>query len=117
MPTTQKKTPLKSARANGRSSGEDNERVISRIAESLEVAQADLNKLRGSLGSGANDLRKDLSKLLRDARRDAKKMATASRKDLKRLQKDVVSAAKPPAARSRRTRAAKPAGRSSRAAR
>lgn len=73
----------------------ENDRVLRRIAGSLEVAQADLGKLRGNIGTGASDLRRDLARLLRDARRDAVKLSKAARKDLERLQRDMLAAAKP----------------------
>src|ERR1700752_5072701 len=51
----------------------ENDRLIHRITGSLDVAQADLGRLRGSVGSGVSDLRRDLAKLLRSARRDAER--------------------------------------------
>jgi hypothetical protein len=72
----------------------ENDRLASRITNSLEVAQADLAKLSGSVGSGVHELRRDLSKLLRDARRHAGKLGRTTRKDLERLQKDLAAAAK-----------------------
>jgi hypothetical protein len=86
---------------------EENNRVIERVTKSLETAQADLSAIRGSVGTGASDLRKDVSRLLRDARRDLTKMSKAVRRDLERAQKDLTSAAKPVSTRARRgTRAA-----------
>jgi vacuolar-type H+-ATPase subunit H len=72
----------------------ENERVIRHVTDSLEVAQADLAKLRANLGAGVGDAHKNLSRLLRDARRDAAKLGRATRKDLQRLQKDMLAAAK-----------------------
>lgn len=97
---------------------EENGRVIRRIADSLDVAQADLGKLRGSVGAGVGDLRRDLTKLLRDARRDATKMGKATRKDLERLQKDMVAAAraKPNGSAARKSRTPNTRARSRRAA-
>lgn len=83
---------------------EQNRRVIERVAKSLEVAQADLSALRGSVGSGATDLRRDVARMLRDARRDLTKMSKAVRRDLERAQRDLAAAARPPA--SARTRGA-----------
>jgi len=106
MPVT-RKAPAKKAAAKKaaakkpsvsvsiRSHIEENDRVLGRIAESLDVAQADLGKLRGSVGTGVSELRRDLSKLLRDARRDVTKLGKSTRKDLERLQKDMVAAARP----------------------
>ena len=71
----------------------ENDRLIRRITDSLDVAQADLGNLRGTVGSGVGDLRRDLAKLLRSARRDAERLGKATRKDLERLQRDVASAA------------------------
>jgi hypothetical protein len=76
----------------------ENDRLIRRITDSLDVAQADLGHLRGSVGSGVGDLRRDLAKLLRSARRDAERLGKAARKDLERLQRDVASAATRPRA-------------------
>jgi chromosome segregation ATPase len=81
---------------------EENNRVIDRVAKSLETAQTDLSAIRGSVGAGASDLRKDVTRLLRDARRDLTKMSKAVRRDLERAQKDLTSAAKPVSARTRR---------------
>ena len=71
-----------------------NSRAIDRVTKSLEAAQADLSALRGSVGTGATDLRKDVSRLLRDARRDLTKMSKAVSRDLERAQRDVAAAAK-----------------------
>lgn len=92
-----KKAPAKKASVGDslRTHIEENDRVLGRIAESLEVAQADLGKLRGSVGTGVNELRRDLSKLLRDASRDVTRLGKSTRKDLERLQKDMVAAARP----------------------
>jgi hypothetical protein len=68
----------------------ENERVIRHVTDSLEVAQADLAKLRANLGAGVGDAHKNLSRLLRDAA----KLSRATRKDLQRLQKDMLAAAK-----------------------
>jgi hypothetical protein len=85
---------------------EQNGRVIERVSKSLEAAQADLSALRGSVGTGAADLRKDVAHLLRDARRDLTKMSKTVRRDLERAQRDLTAAARSgtgkPAARSRR---------------
>lgn len=81
---------------------EENSRVIESVAKSLETAQADLGAIRGSVGTGAADLRRDVTRLLRDARRDLTKMSKAVRRDLERAQKDLASAAKPAASRARR---------------
>lgn len=91
--------------------------MIRGITESLDVAQADLGKLRGSLGTGAADLRRDVAKLLRDARRDVIKMSKATRKDLERLQSDMLATTKPkPAGASARKRPAAKTPRASKAA-
>ncbi|HEY8303901.1 MAG TPA: hypothetical protein VIG42_04845 [Solirubrobacteraceae bacterium] len=94
---------------------EENSRTIERVAKSLETAQADLAAIRGSVGTGASDLRKDVTRLLRDARRDLTKMSKAVRRDLERAQKDLASAAKPVTSRARRgsrpAKAAKPRAR------
>jgi hypothetical protein len=89
-----KKTSAKLAE-KARARWEENDRVIRRISDSLDVAQADLTKLGGSVGAGAGDLRRDLARLLRDARRHAASMGKATGKDLERLQRDIVTAAKP----------------------
>jgi hypothetical protein len=96
-----KKTPAKLAGRSlrvaekARARWEENDRVIRRISDSLDVAQADLTKLGGSVGAGAGDLRRDLARLLRDARRHAARMGKATGKDLEKLQRDMVAAAKP----------------------
>jgi hypothetical protein len=88
----------------------ENDRLVKRVGSSLEVAQKDLGKLGGSVGTGVTDLRKNLTRLLRDARRDATKLSNATRKDLERLQKDVAAAAKPKRGKAaRKTAAKKPA--------
>jgi hypothetical protein len=118
-PARKQGTSAKSTRAKG--SGADpvharfleNERVIRRVADSLEVAQADLAKLRANLGVGVGDAHKSLSRLLRDARRDAAKLSSATRKDLQRLQKDMLAAAK---AAPKRAAAGKPGAASKRGA-
>jgi len=92
-----------------RKRAEENNRVIERVTKSLETAQADLTAIRGSVGTGASDLRKDVTRLLRDARRDLTKMSKAVRRDLERAQKDLVSAARPGPARARRGARAKTA--------
>jgi|SRR5450759_2377901 hypothetical protein len=132
MPPAKKPTASKPrAGDSARARHAENDRVIRRIERSLDVAQTDLGKLRGSLGTGAGDLRRDVAKLLRDARRDVTKMGRATRKDIERLQKDMVSVARSrpngarasasasgsrsgaraskPAPRARGTRTAKPA--------
>ena len=73
---------------------EQNSRAIARVTKSLEAAQADLSALRGSVGTGATDLRKDVRRLLRDARRDLTKMSKAISRDLERAQRDIAAAAK-----------------------
>jgi hypothetical protein len=88
-----KSTPAKGGAAE-QARFKENERVIRRVTDSLEVAQADLAKLRANLGAGVGDAHKNLSRLLRDARRDAAKLSSATRKDLQRLQKDMLAAAK-----------------------
>jgi hypothetical protein len=126
-----KKTPTKLAgrplrvAEKARAHWEENDRVIRRISDSLDVAQADLTKLGGSLGAGAGDLRRDLARLLRDARRHAASMGKATGKDLERLQRDIVAAAKPKsratgkakasAARKAKASAAKPKARTAKA--
>jgi hypothetical protein len=77
-----------------RARSEQNHRALTRITRALETAQKDLGAIRGSLGTGAGDLRKDVGALLRAARRDVAKMNRAVRADLERLQKDVSSAAR-----------------------
>jgi hypothetical protein len=115
MPTTKKQAPARpQATAAARERCEQNDRTMTRIAASLEAAQADLAAIGGSVGSGASDLRKDVAKLLRDARRDVTKMSKVVRRDLERLQQDVTNAATGRPVRARRgTQAArKPATRS-----
>lgn len=99
MPAT-KQAPAKARKAPAakpqtteaaRARCEENGRVLSRISDSLEVAQRDLQALRGSLGTGAVDLRKDVAKLLRDAQRDVTKLGKSVRSDLERLQRDLSS--------------------------
>jgi hypothetical protein len=100
--------PAKAANTKTRSQQarvKEYDRVLSRIADSLDVAQKDLGKLSGDLGAGAADLRRNLARLLRDARRDAAKLSRAARKDLDRLQKDMLAAAK---AKPKRAAAGKP---------
>jgi len=108
MPATRSAATRKSAspsRAtdNVRKRCEENNRVIERVTKSLEIAQTDLSAIRGSVGTGASDLRKDVTRLLRDARRDLTKMSKAVRSDLERAQKDLASAAKPTTTRVRRS--------------
>src|ERR1700716_3035495 len=93
---------------------EENDRVIRRITDSLDVALKDLPKVGGNVGAGVGELRKDLSKLPRDARKHATKMSTATRKDLEKLQKDMMAAAKskPSRGAARKPRAAKAARKS-----
>ena len=96
MPTTAVRAR---ARAPARATQAAHERcthnadAVSRLQRSLEVAQEDLASLRGSLGSGAGDLRRDVARLLRDARRDVTKMSRLVRRDLERLQRDLGAAA------------------------
>jgi hypothetical protein len=89
-PTGAKAGSLRDAHARFR----ENERVMRRVTSSLDVAHADLTKLRGSLSAGIGDAHKNLLRLLRDASRDAAKLSKATRKDLERLQKDMLAAAK-----------------------
>jgi ABC-type transporter Mla subunit MlaD len=116
--TTKKKAAPAAPRGSetARKRCEQNDRAMARVAASLEAAQKDLAAIRGSVGSGASDLRKDVAKLLRDARRDVTKMSKVVRRDLERLQQDVTAAAsgKPAPARGRRgtQSARKPATRS-----
>ena len=88
MSPTQKKPAASRASKRARVS-EANDRIIRRIINSLDVAQADLTKLGGSVGSGIGEVRRDLAKLIRDARRHADKLAKETRKDLEKLQKDM----------------------------
>jgi hypothetical protein len=92
-PKAKAKAPRVTASAHARC--QENDRVLSRVADSLDVAQKHLGKLGGNVGSGVSDLRRDVSKALRDARRDVTKMGKATRKELERLQKDMLAAAKP----------------------
>jgi hypothetical protein len=134
MSPTQKAPAKKPARQTSRAPGhaharcKENDRLITRITDSLDVAQADLSKLGGSLEAGVGELRRDLSRLLRDARRNATKMGKATRKELERLQKDMIAtakkatpkgtaAAKPKRTAAGKARTGKPRGRSSSAAR
>lgn len=93
MPATGRRASRPRATEATRARYEEGGRAIDRLAKSLEAAQKDLSGLRGSIGTGAEDLRKDLSRLLRDARRDVGKMSKAVRRDLERVQKDLASAA------------------------
>lgn len=104
MPAAGKSSSSRPARPtpDTRKRYEQNGRAIDRIAKSLEAAQSDLSALRGTMGSGAGDLRKDISRLLRDARRDVGKLSKAVRRDLERLQKDLAQAASKPASRTHR---------------
>jgi hypothetical protein len=99
--TAARSTPAKGGAAE-RARFTENERVIRHVTDSLEVAQADLAKLRANLGAGVGDAHKNLSRLLRDAA----KLSRATRKDLQRLQKDMLAAAK---AAPKRAGAGKPA--------
>jgi vacuolar-type H+-ATPase subunit H len=111
-----KKPPRQTSRApeHAHARCKENDRLITRITDSLDVAQADLSKLGSNLEAGVGELRRELSRLLRDARRNAAKMGKATRKDLERLQKDMVATAKKAkpngtaAAKPKRTAAAKP---------
>jgi energy-coupling factor transporter ATP-binding protein EcfA2 len=103
MPATGKssgRTPR--ATADTRKRYEQNGRALDRVTKSLESAQGELSALRGSMGSGASDLRKDLSRLLRDARREAGKLSNTIRRDLERIQKDLASTAAKSSPRARR---------------
>lgn len=92
MPST-KKAPGRSSTAEAvRARGEEEIERMQRLAATLDAAQDDLTKIRGSIGAGVSDLRRDLARALRDARRDVKKMTTATRRDLQRLQKDLRAA-------------------------
>ncbi len=102
MPATRRSAAKPRATEAARKRYQENGRAIDRVAKSLEHAQADLSVLRGTMGAGASDLRKDLTRLVRDARRDVGKLSKAIRRDLERVQKDLTSAAKPPATRARR---------------
>jgi hypothetical protein len=108
MPATRRSASKPRASDSARKRHQENGRVIDRVAKSLEHAQADLSALRGTMGSGASDLRKDITRLVRDARRDVGKLSTAIRRDLERAQKDLTAAAKSSSTRARRggTRAA-----------
>jgi vacuolar-type H+-ATPase subunit H len=116
-----KKASSKKARAasspihRARKRIEENDRVIRRISNSLDVALKDLPKVGGNVGAGVGELRKDLSKLLRDARSHATKMSNATRKDLEKLQKDMMAAAKSKPSKPSRGAVRKPAARKSRA--
>jgi len=90
------------ATADTRKRYEQNGRALDRVAKSLDSAQSELSALRGSMGSGASDLRKDLSRLLRDARREAGKLSTTIKRDLERIQKDLASTASKSSPRARR---------------
>lgn len=96
MPSTTKPPARSSAQPRAaraaRARIENNDRVIGRVAKSLEAAQKDLTAIGGSLGTGASDLSKDVVKLLRDARRDVTKMRKTVRRDLEHLQKDLGAA-------------------------
>jgi hypothetical protein len=98
--STKKTRPASRPADRLRARHKENDRVIRRITDSLDVAMKDLPKIAGNVGAGVGDLRKDLAKLLRDARRHATKMSSATRKELERLQKDMASAAKSSPARS-----------------
>ena len=104
MPATGRSASRPRATRAARERFKENDRAIDRVAKSLETAQSDLSAIRGSVGTGASDLRKDVSKLVRDARRDVGKMSRAVRRDLERMQKDLVSAAKPPSTSTRARR-------------
>jgi hypothetical protein len=107
--TASASTKKASAQKSAAERCEQNSRAIARIAKSLEVAQADLAALRGSVGTGATDLRKDVMRLLRDARRDLTKMSKAVSRDLERAQRDLASAAKSAVPKSPRSRGGAPA--------
>jgi len=92
--SSKKARPASSPAHRVRKRIEENDRVIRRISDSLDVALKDLPKVGGNVGAGVGELRKDLSKLLRDARSHATKMSKATRKDLEKLQKDMMAAAK-----------------------
>ena len=115
MPPTKKAASKRgrstSATERSRARIEETERVIRRVARSLDAAQADLANVKGSVGTAVAGLRRDLAKRLRDAQREATKMSKATRKDLERLQKDMRAAAKGGSARtsSRASRTAKAA--------
>jgi vacuolar-type H+-ATPase subunit H len=113
--STKKTRPASSPVHRARKRIEENDRVIRRITDSLDVALKDLPKVGGNVGAGVGELRKDLSKLLRDARSHATKMSKATRKDLEKLQKDMMAAAKSKPSKPSRRAARKPAARKSRA--
>jgi vacuolar-type H+-ATPase subunit H len=98
--STKKARPASSTVHSARKRIEENDRVIRRITNSLDVALKELPKVGGNVGAGVGELRKDLSKLLRDAHRHATKMSSATRKDLEKLQKDMMAAAKSKPSRS-----------------
>lgn len=102
MPATRRSASGPRATEATRQRYEQNNRVVDSVAKSLETAQADLAAIRGSLGTGAGDLRKDIARLLRDARRDVTKLSRSLRRDLERVQKDLASAAMPSQGRARR---------------
>jgi hypothetical protein len=112
--STKKTRPAKRPADRVRARFEENDRVIRRITDSLDVAMKDLPKIGGNVGAGVGDLRKDLAKLLRDARRHATKMSSATRKDLERMQKDMLAAAKskPSRGAARKSRGSSSAGKS-----
>lgn len=107
MPAT-KRAPVRARAAPSvRQQCEYNAKVMSRISKSLDAAQEDLASVRGSLGSGARDIRRDVSRLLRDTRREVTRMSRLVMRDLEALQKDLAAAASV-RTNSRRTRARRP---------
>lgn len=115
MPTTAR-APRATQAAHDRCA--HNADVVGRVQRSLEAAQEDLAALRGSIGSGAGDLRRDVARLLRDARRDLTKMSRLVRRDLERLQRDLAGGGARSAngRTAARTRARRPAAARRRAA-
>lgn len=102
MPATTKSARAPRATDAVKKRYEQNGRTIDRVAKSLEAAQSDLSALRGTLGTGAGDLRKDVAKLLKDARRDVGKLGKAVRQDLDRVKKDLAAASPRTSGRTRR---------------
>lgn len=98
MPATQKTAGPTRATTTAHARAEDNALIIERVQDSLEVIQKDLGSLGGSLETGMRDLQRDAMRLVHDARRDMVKMRKAVQRDLERLQKDLITATKPPAA-------------------
>lgn len=108
MPSTAKSARKRAGGTSRVQHWKENDRLISRVIDSLDGAQKDIAKVGGSLGTGVSDLRRSVNRALKDAQRDAVKMSKATRRDLERIQRDVVAVGKGKGRSSKAAGAAKP---------